>query len=73
MIRFREDTRIQLIDGLAHIPELALRPGLNEAEWSDLMERRIAYVEKRDAPTITKAQAKRDRKAAKLAKVFGGG
>jgi hypothetical protein len=73
MIKFREDTRIELVDGLAHIPELALRPGMNEAESSDLIARRLAYVESRDAPVIAKAKAKHDRKAAKLAKVFGGG
>lgn len=73
MLQFPENMKIELIDQLAHIPELALRPGLTEAESSDLIARRIAYVGKRDAPTIAKAKAKHDRKAAKLAKVFGGG
>ncbi len=72
MLQFPENMKIELIDQLAHIPELALRPGLAENESADLMARRIAYVQKRDAPKIAKAQAKQDRKAAKLAKVFGG-
>jgi hypothetical protein len=65
------EERFGIVDELAHIPELRLRQGLSEDELLELMAKRIAYLRDRDQPTINKAQAKRDRKAAKLAKVFG--
>ncbi len=62
-------------DDLAHIPDLALeaaiRKGVDADQLSDLLARRMAYIHDRDAPIVAKAQTKRDRKAEKLAKIFG--
>ena len=63
--------RYRIEDDLAHIPELALRKGLTEGQLDDLLIRRMAYIRDRDAPIVAKAQTKRDRKAEKLAKIFG--
>jgi hypothetical protein len=62
--------QIQFVDELANVPELAFSPGMTDAEFNQIILKRVEYVQRRDRSTITAAKAKRDRRSMKLARTF---